>query len=737
MPQDRFRFFGRNPFNVRRKRRVGVDDLLPSLRVGSDDRMMLDGVLLPHLLFFAFRDPFTKHLHEVMNGDQPVNPFLPLIAEPLVGPSRIGETGVTPDRGNNHPSQDRPHRRFSPPGHVAVPACSNKRGTGVAPSFQNDDFWMVRVIEGERVHFQFTKHPAKSNVLLLSDVLITQHKHLVLQPHPSEFFGGVATDVGEVNAGDLGAQRRSDGMNCKCHTFPLNVPKEPDEEPTPDASLNRFRALRKNHRTAMSATGRVDTVNGAWLWLLVGAAVVLLAVTVYDLTQRRHAILRNYPVIGHFRYLLEAVGPELRQYIVTDNDEERPFSRDQRRWVYASAKNENSYFGFGTDNDLDQPGYPYFHHSPFPHDGEATGPIPCLKTLGEWRNRAEPHTPESIVAISAMSFGALSSAAIVALNRGASLARSLHNTGEGGISSHHRHGGDLVFQLGTGYFGARNPDGTFSMEHFLASIDSTPVRAIEVKLSQGAKPGLGGRLPAEKVTAEIAEARGVPVNVTVQSPARHPAFGDVVGLIDFIERLADASGKPVGIKSAVGDHHFWNELAEAMATTGRGPDFISVDGGEGGTGAAPLVFADHVALPFRHAFPTVRNALARHGLDERVVLIGAGKLGIPPNGGLALAMGADMLAVAREAMLAVGCVQAQKCHTGHCPTGVATQNPRLVRGLDPTDKSVRVANYLLAFQHDLMTLAHAMGHDHPARITLDQVSLADGRGGLHPAKRTD
>lgn len=470
-----------------------------------------------------------------------------------------------------------------------------------------------------------------------------------------------------------------------------------------------------------------------WLWLLTGTAVLLLAIAVYDLTQRRHAILRNYPVIGHLRFLLEAVGPELRQYIVTDNDEERPFSRDQRRWVYASAKNQNPYFGFGTDNNLDQAGYPYFHHSPFPHDGDTHGPIPSLKTLGEWRDRPASYRPESVVTISAMSFGALSSAAITALNRGAQIAQSLHNTGEGGISPYHRQGGDLVFQLGTGYFGARNADGTFSMDRFLATIDSAPVRAIEVKLSQGAKPGLGGRLPGAKVTAEIAEARGVPVNITVQSPARHPAFSDINGLINFVEELAAASGKPVGIKSAVGDQRFWNELADTMASTGRGPDFIAIDGGEGGTGAAPLIFTDHVALPFRHAFPVVRHALARHGLDERIVLIGAGKLGIPPQGALAMAMGADLLAVAREAMLAAGCIQAQKCHTGHCPTGVATQKPRLVRGLDPTDKSVRVANYLLAFQHDLMALAHAMGHDHPALITLDQISIADGRGGLHPA----
>ena len=470
-----------------------------------------------------------------------------------------------------------------------------------------------------------------------------------------------------------------------------------------------------------------------WLWVLVVVGVLLVMVAVYDLTQTRHAILRNFPVVGHLRYVLESVGPELRQYIVTDNDEERPFSRDQRRWVYASAKGENSYFGFGTDNRFDVAGYPFFHHSAFPIDGDPDEPVPCAKTMGEWRDRPHAFQPASIVSISAMSFGSLSSAAIVALNRGAAMTGSLHNTGEGGISAHHRSGGDLIFQLGTGYFGARAGDGSFSIDELLTSMEDTPVRAIELKLSQGAKPGLGGVLPGKKVTEEISAARGVPVGVTVRSPARHRAFEDIAGLVDFVERIADATGRPVGIKSAVGDQRFFAELAAHMADTGRGPDYVSVDGGEGGTGAAPLVFSDHVALPFRQAFPVVRHAFAEHGLDERVVFGGAGKLGFAPDAALALAMGVDLIGVAREAMLAVGCIQAQECHTGHCPTGVATQKPRLVRGLDPTDKSNRVAGYLRALQHDLRALGHAMGHDHPSRIRLDQISITDGAGGLVPA----
>ena len=460
-----------------------------------------------------------------------------------------------------------------------------------------------------------------------------------------------------------------------------------------------------------------------WPTVILIVAVLALLVAIHDLSQKRHAILRNFPIVGHFRYMLERVGPELRQYIVADNDEELPFSRDNRRWVYASAKGENAYFGFGTDNRMDETGYPFFHHAAFPIDGDADEPIPSLKILGEWRDRADAFQPTSIINISAMSFGSLSSAAIEALNRGAGLASCMHNTGEGGISAHHRHGGDLVFQIGTGYFGARNGDGRFSIDTMLASMEGTPTRAIELKLSQGAKPGLGGLLPGSKVTREIANARGVPVGVTVRSPARHKEFGDIKGLVNFVERIADAAGVPVGIKSAVGDPHFWSELANEMRQQDKGPDFITVDGGEGGTGAAPLLFADHVSLPFYDAFEVVHRAFHAVGLTGHVTFIGSGKLGFPAPAALALAAGADMINVGREAMLAVGCIQAQKCHTGHCPTGVATQNARLVRGLDPTDKSVRTARYIGALRHDLRALAHAMGHDHPAKITPDQITI--------------
>jgi glutamate synthase (ferredoxin) len=459
--------------------------------------------------------------------------------------------------------------------------------------------------------------------------------------------------------------------------------------------------------------------------------VLLLVVAVHDLLQRHHAILRNFPVIGHLRFLLEAVGPELRQYIVTDNDEERPFSRDQRRWVYASAKRQNNLFGFGSDNDIElSPNYLIIKQSSFPmavaHGADADWSLPCAKVMGGVRGRRKAFRPGSVVNISAMSYGSLSGAAVEAMNRGAQTSGCLHNTGEGGISPYHRCGGDLIWQLGTGYFGARAADGGFSMDAFRATLEKSPgVRAIEVKLSQGAKPGHGGILPGAKVTPEIAAIRGVPVGQTVESPASHSAFRDADEMLDFVEALAEKSGLPVGIKSAVGQDALWSDLARLMAAGGRGVDFITVDGGEGGTGAAPLVFSDHVAYPFKIAMSTVYRRFAEAGITDDVVWIGSGKLGFPERALLAFGLGCDMVSIAREAMLAVGCIQAQRCHTGHCPTGVATQNAWLMRGLDPSLKSVRMANYVVALRKEIIELCHACGVEHPSQISLDHFAFLD------------
>ena len=463
-----------------------------------------------------------------------------------------------------------------------------------------------------------------------------------------------------------------------------------------------------------------------------GAAAVG-AVAVRDLSQKQHALKRNFPVIANFRYLLEAVGPELRQYIVTSNDEERPFSRDQRRWVYASAKLENNYFGFGTDNDLEtQSGYPIIKHRTFAevapptpsHAGEET-PLPAAKVVGGPRGRARAFRPDSVVNLSGMSFGSLSSNAVVALNEGARLAGCMQNTGEGALSPYHRQGGDLVFQIGTAYFGCRDADGNFDLARLKDLVASAPVKMIEVKLSQGAKPGLGGMLPAAKVTQEIAEIRGIEPGVDCASPSRHRVFSDVDSMLDFVEMVATETGLPVGIKSAVGNMDFWDDLIARMSPD-RMVDFVNIDGGEGGTGAAPLVFADSVAFPFRVAFSKVYKRFAEAGLCDDITFIGAGKLGLPDNALVAFALGCDMINVGREAMLAIGCIQAQKCHTDKCPTGVATQDEWLMRGLDPQLKAARCANYVKTLRRDLLKVSEAVGVAHPGLITADDIDLIDG-----------
>ena len=477
-----------------------------------------------------------------------------------------------------------------------------------------------------------------------------------------------------------------------------------------------------------------------WVGLIVAIVALLALVTVHDLLQTKHAILRNFPVIGHLRFFLEKIGPELRQYIVTDNDEERPFSRDRRRWIYSSAKQENQYFGFGSDNDFDrpEPGYVIIKHSAFPHrpvaaDAHSLHPVPVAKVIGEWRGRRHAFRPASVVNISGMSYGSLSGAAVEALNRGALLAGCWQSTGEGGLSTFHQQGGDLVFQIGTGYFGVRDRAGKFELSQLVDLCTANPVRAIELKLSQGAKPGLGGLLPGAKVTKVIAQVRHIEVGKDCVSPAYHETFSDIDTMLEFIETIADATGVPVGIKSAVGDNQFWTDLAGRMARTGTGPDFVVIDGGEGGTGAGPLAFTDHVSLPFRQGFPRVFRAFAEVDLHHKVGFGGSAKLGFPETALLALAMGCDWVSVAREAMMAIGCIQAQRCHTGHCPTGVATNNPWLEHGLDPNLKSVRCANYLVNLRRELLRLAHACGESHPSLVDLDRLELIGSDGVSRPA----
>ena len=449
---------------------------------------------------------------------------------------------------------------------------------------------------------------------------------------------------------------------------------------------------------------------------------------------RKHTIQHNFPIVGHLRYMLEKIGPELRQYIVANNREELPFNRSQRSWVYASSKKQNNYQGFGTDQDIHSPGHIFIKPTMIPYRVTEDHPnfedpsfLPSAKLIGEHNQRKKPFRPRSIVNISAMSYGSLSKAAIESLNQGAHKIGCYHNTGEGGLSAYHSHGADVVFHFGTGYFGVRDKKGNFSMEKMVELVEKNPfVKAIEVKLSQGAKPGKGGVLPGKKISKEIAEIRGVERGKDVLSPAHHSAFSSIPELLDFVETIANETGLPVGIKSAVGKLDMWEELVEGMEQTGKGPDFIAIDGGEGGTGAAPPSFANHVALPFIYAFSDVYKLFAKKKLTDRITFIGAGKLGFPSSALMALAMGVDVINVAREAMMSIGCIQAQICHTNRCPAGIATSKKWLQAGIDVPLKADRFANYIKTLNKEILEITHACGYEHPSLLTMSDIDMGMG-----------
>lgn len=448
------------------------------------------------------------------------------------------------------------------------------------------------------------------------------------------------------------------------------------------------------------------------LWALLGlvVAVPFTVMGLRDIAQSGHAVRRNFPVLGRARYLLEGLRPELRQYFVESDIEENPISREKRSIVYARAKNQLDTLPFGTQQDVYGMGYEWLNHS-LAAQPPRTGEIRIR--IGEG-SAAHPYDA-SILNISAMSYGSLSSNAIEALNKGAQLGGFFHNTGEGGVSRYHRaHGGDLVWQIGTGYFGCRTLDGRFCPENYAKSACLDSVKMIELKLSQGAKPGHGGILPARKVTSEIAELRGVPLGQDVISPPSHTEFSTPIEMMEFIGRLRDLSGgKPVGFKLCVGQRREFLSLCKAMRETGISPDFISVDGAEGGTGAAPLEFSNSVGVPLQDGLNFVHNALLGAGLRDRVRVMAAGKISTGFHILRALALGADLVSSARAMMFAVGCIQAIKCNTNHCPVGVATQDPKLVRGLDVEDKASRVFNYHEATVESVYDLLAAAGLGSP------------------------
>ncbi|NRQ49077.1 FMN-binding glutamate synthase family protein [Aeromicrobium sp. YC3-14] len=427
------------------------------------------------------------------------------------------------------------------------------------------------------------------------------------------------------------------------------------------------------------------------LWLV--AAVPLLvtgAVGVRDVLQRRHSILRNYPILGHVRFLMEKIRPEVQQYFVESNTDGTPYDRETRDLVYARAKGEEDSEPFGTERDVNAVGYEFVTHSLRAFHAE--GPIPRV-TLGG-PACTQPYDI-ALLNVSAMSFGALSGNAISALNGGAALGGFAHDTGEGAISPYHlEHGGDLIWEIGSGYFGCRTPDGQFDADSFAAKAAGATVKAISIKLSQGAKPGLGGVLPGSKVSQEIARTRQVEVGQTVVSPPAHTAFDTPRGLIEFVERLRELSGgKPVGFKLCVGSRHEFLAICKAMVERGSYPDFVIVDGSEGGTGAGPSEFEDHVGTPLTEGLVFVHNALVGAGVRRHVKIGASGKVASGIDIVKRICQGADFTLAARAMMFAIGCIQAQACHTNHCPVGVATQDPRRARALVVEDKLVRVRNY--------------------------------------------
>ncbi len=449
-----------------------------------------------------------------------------------------------------------------------------------------------------------------------------------------------------------------------------------------------------------------------WL-LLAGAAGVVSAVGLHDLLQKHHAILRNYPILAHFRFFFETIRPEIRQYLLEGDNEAVPFSRAQRSLVYQRAKNVEDRQPFGTGKDVYLGGYEWINHSLRPVHIADTN----FRVMVGGKECKQPYSC-SVFNISAMSFGALSANAVRALNKGAKLGGFAHDTGEGSISRYHReNGGDLIWEVGSGYFGCRTPDGKFDPEKFAEQARTPQVKMVEIKISQGAKPGHGGVLPGAKVTPEIAEARGVPVGVDCLSPARHSAFDTPLELLDFIVRLRELSGgKPIGFKFSLGHPWEFFGICKAMLETGVVPDFIVVDGGEGGTGAAPMEFTDHIGTPLQEALLLVHNTLVGLNLRDRIRIGASGKIITAFDLARTMALGADWCNAARGFMFALGCIQSQSCHTGHCPTGVTTQDARRQRALVPEDKGTRVYNFHRNTLFALAELTGAAGLKHPGEI---------------------
>src|SRR3954447_11766566 len=455
------------------------------------------------------------------------------------------------------------------------------------------------------------------------------------------------------------------------------------------------------------------------------AALVFLFIR--DITQKKHSVLRNYPVIGRFRYLFEQLGEYFRQYFFAGDRDEMPFNRATRGWVYRLAKNEGGLIGFGSTYDLHQPGSLIFVNHPFPVLEEERQPTPTL-LLGEGYCR-EPFEARSIVNISGMSFGAISAPAVRSLSRGAAVAGCWMDTGEGGLSPYHLEGGaDIIMQIGTAKYGVRDAQGNLSAERLVEL--SKSVRAFEIKLSQGAKPGKGGVLPGKKVTAEIAQIRGIPEGRDSISPNRHRDIANIAELLEKVAWIRDITGRPVGIKTAIGGWRLMNEAADFIHRRGMefAPDFIAIDGGEGGSGAAPQALADHMSLSIEEALPRVVDALIETGLRQRVRVIAAGKLVTSARAAWALCVGADFVNTARGFMFSLGCIQALRCHQNTCATGVSTHNKRLQRALVVEEKYLHVPNDANTMRHEIDMIAPSCGVRHASQLRREHEPIVQASG---------
>jgi glutamate synthase domain-containing protein 2 len=465
-----------------------------------------------------------------------------------------------------------------------------------------------------------------------------------------------------------------------------------------------------------------------FLAVLVFLLVSFIALFIYDVRQKQHAILRNYPIIGHMRSVLERLGVYLRAFLYSRDREELPFNRVARTWVYKAAKNVDTTVGFGSTRDLRPIGKIYFVDAPFPvldQDSVPTRPM----TIGPFC--PAPYTTCSLINISAMSFGAISVAAIQALTEGAKMAGCWVNTGEGGLTQYHLAAGcDLIAQIGTAKYGYRDEDGQLSVTRLQQTAAHPNVKMFEIKLSQGAKPGKGGVLLAVKVTEEVAAIRGIMPHRDSISPNRFPEIANSCELLDFIQRVRDITGKPTGIKTVLGNYEWLDDFFGEIHRRGieHAPDFITLDGAEGGTGAAPMSLTDYMGLPITESLPVLVDTLVAYGLRDRIKVIASGKLITPSKVVWALGVGADFVNSARGFMFALGCIQALRCHNNTCPTGIATQNPRLQKGLDPVSKAIHVRNYVNNINYEVGVIAHSCGVPEPRELQRHHIRIVAEHG---------